>query len=218
LIRRIYEYALERGYLREGDTVLDPFAGVALGGLDAMFHGLHFIGCELEDKFVQLGQQNIDLWNLRYGNGKLPRWGTAVIVQGDSRDLARVLDGARAEGIVASPPFQESIGNAANAPDRKIVRPFLPKPKEVADYLQEKRLEKGLTRKEIDDYLGTVTLYSWYEGRPAGIQIPTPKHWRKLKELLELDNRFDKGILTEVEVEAIGKHTTGKTGHSNRAI
>lgn len=98
LIRRIYAHALERGYLQEGAVVIDPFAGVALGALDAMFHGLHFIGCELEDKFVQLGQQNIDLWNRRYGGGKLRRWGTAVLAQGDSRRLCEVLEGARAEG------------------------------------------------------------------------------------------------------------------------
>jgi hypothetical protein len=105
LIRRIYEHAIEEGWLVEGDTVIDPFAGVALGGLDAMFHGLHWIGCELEEKFVGLGGQNIALWNSRYGNGMLPRWGTAVILQGDSRNLVDVLDGASANSLVSSPPW-----------------------------------------------------------------------------------------------------------------
>lgn len=118
LIRRIYEYAIEQGYLKEGDTVIDPFDGVALGALDAMFHGLHHIGVELEEKFVQLGQQNIDLWNRRYGKG-LPRWGTAVLVQGDSRRLVEVLEGARAEGIIASPPFTTSIGLDGGASKRQ---------------------------------------------------------------------------------------------------
>ena len=117
LLRRIYTYAPEQGYLEEGAMVIDPFGGVALGALDAMFHGLHHIGVELEDKFVQLGQQNIDLWNRRYGGGKLRRWGTATILQGDSRRLCEVLEGARAEGIVASPPYAESLNSPSSGID-----------------------------------------------------------------------------------------------------
>lgn len=383
LIRHIYEYVLEQGYLREGDTVLDPFGGVALGALDAMVHGLHYISIELEERFVQLGQQNIDLWNRRYGGGKLRRWGTATILQGDSRNLVEVLEGARVKGLISSPPFspdqpcasqtqaikdyhaftrgdgtkrdhvmrsagnignmptgeppqaiigspphatsevvqshgrswrveldeaegswrnigsrygdqdgqlgmmregdvdaviasppfadsqqstdadfvldstkvnptprklgdcpyfpaemesdgqlaalpegeppagivssppwEQSIGDAADTPQTKRIRPHLPNAKIVAAYLREKRIEKGLSPQEIDEYMETVTLYSWYEGRPAGIQIPTPGNWLKLKSLLGLDDRFDYGILTEIEIEATSKNTVSKTGHS----
>ena len=96
--------------------VIDPFDGIALGALDAMFHGLHHIGVELEEKFVQLGQQNIDLWNRRYGNGKLRRWGTATRLQGESRRGIEVLEGARAEGIIASPPYSKSHIGAEDNP------------------------------------------------------------------------------------------------------
>jgi hypothetical protein len=105
LIRRIYQHAIEQSWLAEGDTCLDPFGGVALGGLDALYNGLHWVGVELEEKFVALGQQNIDLWNSRYA--ALPRWGSAVILQGDSRRLVEVLDGARAQGVIASPPYAD---------------------------------------------------------------------------------------------------------------
>ena len=71
-MRRIYEYAVERGWLVEGDVVLDPFGGVALGALHAMQQGLHWRGVELEEKFVGLGRQNIALWNEKYGE-HLPR-------------------------------------------------------------------------------------------------------------------------------------------------
>jgi len=72
-----------------------------------------------------------------------------------------------------------------------------------------------LSRREIDEYLGTCTLYSWYEGRPAGVEIPTPERWDKLKELLELDDRFDDLIYSHIEVEATSIKTVGKTGHIN---
>jgi hypothetical protein len=79
---------------------------VALGALDAMRLGLHWVGCELEPRFVDLGQQNIDLWLARYAP-HFPTWGTARLVQGDSRHLAQVLGDAGC--CVTSPPYAESI-------------------------------------------------------------------------------------------------------------
>jgi hypothetical protein len=105
LARKIYAHAIEEGWLSEGDVCIDPFAGIGGFALDAMFHGLRWVGVELEEKFVGLGGQNIALWNSRYNNGMLPRWGTAVILQGDSRNLVDVLDGARVKGIIGSPPY-----------------------------------------------------------------------------------------------------------------
>ena len=101
LIRRIYDHCFEEGWLARGDIVIDPFGGVGLGALHAMRHGLNWIGVELEEKFVALGQQNIELWNERYSC--LPRWGGARIVQGDSRRLGEVLAGA--ELCLSSPPY-----------------------------------------------------------------------------------------------------------------
>lgn len=103
LIGHIYQHMLQEGWLHEGDTVIDPFGGVALGGLDALLWGMNWTGCELEERFVSLGNQNIELWNTRYG-GKMPRWGTARLVQGDSRELCKVL-GLQGEAVVSSPPF-----------------------------------------------------------------------------------------------------------------
>ena len=44
LIHRLDRHLFEHGYVREGDTVLDPFGGVALGALDAMTYGLRYAG------------------------------------------------------------------------------------------------------------------------------------------------------------------------------
>ena len=65
LIQRIYQHMLEMGWISEGDKIVDPFGGVGLGGLDAMVQGLHWTGCELEPRFVELGNKNIELWNKR---------------------------------------------------------------------------------------------------------------------------------------------------------
>jgi hypothetical protein len=101
LIEHIYKHCLAEGWIRPGDRILDPFGGVALGAYDAMRLGLTWIGVELEPKFCALGQANIDLWNERYA-GKLPNWGKAIILQGDSRYLIQVLAGKDYPGMVSS--------------------------------------------------------------------------------------------------------------------
>jgi len=108
LIARIFDHMREEGWLPPGSTVLDPFGGVALGALDCMRIGCHWVGIELEEKFVTLGVQNIALWNARYA-GKLPTWGSAVILQGDSRHLlAWQFAGPKVEAVVGSPPYAEA--------------------------------------------------------------------------------------------------------------
>jgi len=59
LIRKIYSHMQEEGWVTEGDNVLDPFGGVALGALEAMRLGLNWYGVELEEKFHQKGKQGM---------------------------------------------------------------------------------------------------------------------------------------------------------------
>jgi hypothetical protein len=104
LIRQIYAHMLDTGMIEEGDTIGDPFGGQAGGALDALLNGLHWRGVELEPRFVTLGNQNIELWNGRYAP-HMRRWGTAVLVAGDSRQFADVVGGVA--GCVSSPPYAE---------------------------------------------------------------------------------------------------------------
>lgn len=104
LIRRIYDHMKAEGWVNDGDTVLDPFGGVALGALEAMRHGLNWTGIELEAKFVDLGSQNIDAWDKRFGT--MPHWGKAVLLQGDSRFILNVIRGVN--GAVSSPPYESA--------------------------------------------------------------------------------------------------------------
>jgi len=52
LIERIVEYGLERGYWAAQQVIGDPFGGVGLGGIVCAYHGLRWIGVELEPRFV----------------------------------------------------------------------------------------------------------------------------------------------------------------------
>lgn len=119
LIRRIYDHMIAEGWLKAGDMVIDPFGGVALGALDAMRHGLHWRGIELEPRFADLGRQNIAMWNKQFGT--MPGWcQDAVLLRGDSRHLMEVLSGG--DGVVSSPPYtSDALGHAGepNEIDKK---------------------------------------------------------------------------------------------------
>lgn len=54
LIHRIYQHAVDEGWLRAGDTVVDPFSGVSLGAWAALPLGINFVGNELERPFHDL--------------------------------------------------------------------------------------------------------------------------------------------------------------------
>ena len=106
LIFRILEHLLAAGYVTKGQTILDPFGGVALGALPAMSHGLQWVGCELEPRFVELGHQNLNLWRNRFG------FCGATLLQDDSRQLRSVLQAAgygTVAATVTSPPYQDQV-------------------------------------------------------------------------------------------------------------
>ncbi len=105
LIRRIYDHMIEENWVKAGDCVIDPFGGVALGAFDAMGHGLNWTGIELEERFHKIGNANLLDWNTKYG--AMRNWGTASLLNGDSRFLLKLI--ADSVSVVSSPPYAESI-------------------------------------------------------------------------------------------------------------
>ena len=61
----LVEHALAEGWVASGDTVEDCFAGIAGGALPCLLKGVNWLGCELEPRFVELGQQNLAYWHQR---------------------------------------------------------------------------------------------------------------------------------------------------------
>jgi hypothetical protein len=95
-------------------------------------------------------------------------------------------------------PVLGGLSERRKADDGPIIeRVHAPDPATISEYLRTHREALGLSRPEMDRRLGTVTLYSWFEGRPAGTQLPTPEMWLRLKDVLLFDDRFDK-VMTEV--------------------
>ena len=76
--------------------------------------------------------------------------------------------------------------------------------KPFADYLKQCREKKGLSTTQVDEVLGTNTAIAWWEGRNYmgrfEIQVPTKKLYLQLKEMLDMDNRFDI-LIDRIEAE-----------------
>jgi len=80
-------------------------------------------------------------------------------------------------------------------------------------YLREKLKENNKTQSELNQYLNTQMV-----GHYVGIsqpELPTKDHYYKIKQFLNLDNRFDELIeRTEAEREIIGNHHRPPTSTS----
>ncbi len=108
LLKRILDHA--KGWLKEGDVIIDPFGGIGSTGILGAYEGYQVVCCELEAKFVNLAEQNFELhkdaW-VEFGN-PFP-----AILQGDSRRLCEVVATVKdslivqADCIVSSPPYYE---------------------------------------------------------------------------------------------------------------
>jgi len=91
--------------------------------------------------------------------------------------------------------------------------------KGFAEHIKQKRLEKGLSMREIDDKLGTNTAYSWWEGRAAGVQLPSQRYYFQLKEILGLDDRYDELMeKAEAEREIISTQSKARSECDNFAM
>ena len=81
---------------------------------------------------------------------------------------------------------------------------------EVAEALKIARKSRGITKTDADKmFCGGSTLYSWYEGRPAGIQLPTSEYMRKIAETWPELEKFV-GLTMEAERAVIGSIAGGK--------
>lgn len=133
LAARIYRHILELGWATAGSSVVDCFGGIGGTAFHAMFYGLHWTGVELEPRFYVLAggmdcpgpdgtlcpdcaetpaepnQGELFLVQSHRFRGNLDVWkdrglpGTGKIIQGDSRQLSKLL--ADVQVAIASPPY-----------------------------------------------------------------------------------------------------------------
>lgn len=113
LIERILDHMLKRKWIKKGDLIGDPFAGVGVGGIAAAYRGLLYVGMELEPRFVEMAKTNFALHKARWRDACL---GDSTIVQGDSR---RFHERFMCEAICTSPPFRDARSDTTKAGSTK---------------------------------------------------------------------------------------------------
>ena len=112
---RIFQHLFDRGWLREGDLVADPFGGIGTTGLVAAAFGCLCILVELEEKFCKLAEENFKL-----NRGQWEKMGKPhpVILQGDSRQFASLIQEA-VSSVITSPPFLDTRSNTTQSTPAK---------------------------------------------------------------------------------------------------
>lgn len=72
---------------------------------------------------------------------------------------------------------------------------------DICDYLVYWRNKAGLTTKQVDEFFGyAYTAGHWFRKDNNSGSIPNPDDWKKLKQLLKFDNKYDKQVTTLVEM------------------
>lgn len=236
LIRKIYDHILAEGWVIPGSTIVDPFGGVGLGALDAMRLGLRWRGSELEERFVKLGNENIQFWNNKFG--RMPKWsGDAVLLQGDSRLLSQVLcqahtavnlppyaDGCKHNGgddprqseFMDGPIFIPGLNAAVSSPPYSDMDPRKGVERSL-DFMFES-YQKGGGQQTYEQFCATQMKQS--EGYSASVGSPPFSDVLARDNVSASDRRSladEKGIantanISPIDLERVGKRTQGAYG------
>lgn len=93
-------------FVNDGDVVLDPLAGIGTTMVEGMrlFPNSLFIGIELEEKFTKWAQASIKKVEEMAKRDWFMKIGKAICVQGDAKELEKVLK-EKVDKIITSPPY-----------------------------------------------------------------------------------------------------------------
>src|SRR3990167_5912833 len=101
-------------YSKKGELILDPMAGIGTTLIEGALLGRNVIGIEYEQKFVDMGNKNIERMETQLGFMKR---GKCVIIKGDARDIISSFkenkellgDHGIDDSVVFSPPFADQV-------------------------------------------------------------------------------------------------------------
>ena len=108
----------------KSEIILDPMAGVGSTLIMGMLMRPKslFIGIELEEKFVKWANASIKKTERIAKENWFMEVGKAVCVQGDARELEKVLK-EKVNKIISSPPYAENTHHSDNAQELEYLRP-----------------------------------------------------------------------------------------------
>jgi modification methylase len=120
---------LIEAFSQPGDWILDPMSGIGTTGVEAVHRGRHYVGLELEPRFVAWQRQNLNLARAQGAPGR------CAVFQGDARRLDDSFPGGvtrrdTAPGAGAPAPidtvlFSPPYGHRLNLTHGKHSSPFV---------------------------------------------------------------------------------------------
>lgn len=139
---------LVRLFTKQGETVLDPFAGVGSSLVAALRAGRRAIGVELSSEWASLARERLERETPLLGTANTPE-----VLEGDSGEILRTLPDDSVDFAVTSPPYWFILNK----------RPSMKG--------QAERLSRGLatTYSESDEDLGNIEDYGEFVDRLSGI-------------------------------------------------
>jgi len=200
LCERIFDHAIERGWIVPGQSVvLDPFGGIGSTGIIGASNNVQVVMVELEKKFVNLAKANIKLHRRMWKVFEDP---IPVMLQGDSRRLTTILRGRVLDAVIASPPYAGSLRGdgsqketaAESRAKRRTAGGSLGQSQRTAGYGSPGNLGNlpgetfwsaaAMILKEVHQILKPEGICIWVTQRYVrkGKIVPFPHHWLTLCE------------------------------------
>jgi len=101
-----------------------------------------------------------------------------------------------------------------------VRRPSVPEATDLASYLRASAAAKGMSIHQIADKLGLPfeRTRHYFRTDSIGSRLPPPDTWRRLKSLLDLDDRYEEAMKVEVGDNVFRNHPLGRNPGDLAAI
>ena len=150
-------------------------------------------GIHLQKRGWDKGLPSLALWKECY---RVLKPGAYIIAMSAARMYHYLACDMEESGFITH-PMLGWIYSSGMPKGRELARE-LDKKKECPDdafraYLKSAMKDKGLTAKKMNELCGYKGMFAHFMGK-AQAQYPSPKTWSRIKEILELDHRYDEVI------------------------
>lgn len=210
-------YSKNENYKLYHGSMLDMLEEIKINSIDSIIcdppYELNFMGKGWDNSGIAF---NKEAWKKCY---EVLKPGGYLLAFGGSRTFHRIACAIEDAGFeirdtimwLYGSGFPKSMDISKGIDKRNGRNPNI----EFKDYLNQKRNEKGYSLADINKLMEVATngggFASSIMGNKENIILPTKENYLKLKEILDLDDRYDELInTTEAEREVIGKGKRGQ--------
>ena len=213
----IFDYLMEKNWLKKGDLVLDPMCGIGTTNIVTSLKGIHSIGIEYEQKFVDICLKNKKkLTQVNQEQLFQKELGKIAFLKGDARDLS-ILN--KIDAIITSPPYEQTMGDKHYSPRANRLMQLK---KHITAYSGIRKNLKFEGKRRInysrgDGQIGNLRKEAYLSAmlrvyqecynvlKPDGVMVLITKNFVRNKEIVPLD-RHTISLCERVGFKLIERH------------